>query len=190
MRTSLQERVRSWADMKRWVMSAARVINALSNIRIVRSGIEDSVTVSDTGVLIKIKDDKLGSGPSIPGQSNPGLLIYRANGTQEFFPAADILVGYNASTDDNWSLSFAVSNSQLVAFSTTAPVGTSAMPTGEERFDGNALANPVEAQTYYRIPVVRTISSVKYAFDITGIYQEDIFCAGSRGGIVHLIKIA
>lgn len=119
------------------------------------------------------------------GKGNPGLLIYRADGTQEFVPQEDILDSYN--DDDNWSLSFGVTNTKLDAFSATAPSGTSSMPSGEERFDGNA--DPVVDQTYYRIPVIRTIDSIKYSFNITGIYQEDIFCSGSKGPIVHLIKI-
>jgi hypothetical protein len=127
------------------------------------------------------------------GGGNPGLLIYRADGTQEFFARADIMTGYDASTDANWSLEFAVSGNALVAFSTTAPVGT----TATERFDNDASASPPEVQTYYRIPVIRTITidvdgtptDFKFRWDITGIYRENIVCNGAKGATVELLQI-
>lgn len=125
--------------------------------------------------------------------TGPGLLIYRADGTQEFFDGNDVLAGYVASTDANWSLEFAVSAGKLVAFSTTAPEGV----TDTDRFDNDAGASPAVAQTVYRIPVIRTISitvggspvNIKFQWNINGIYRENIVCNGSKGATVELLKI-
>jgi hypothetical protein len=123
------------------------------------------------------------------GNENPGLLVYRADGTQEFFAASDILIDYDAGADDNWSLEFEVSSSALVAFSTTEPVGT----TSTERYDNDASADPPDVQTYYRIPVIRTITvggdAIKFQWDISGIYRENIFCDGAKGATVELTRI-
>ncbi len=184
----IPEKIGGFRSLRRWIAAASKRINALGNIQIVRSGTSDSVTVSEKGILINVRRfDRSTAGAG--GQGKPGLLIYRANGDQEFLDASAPLDGYDPDNDDNWSLSFAVSSSALVAFSTTAPSGTSAMPAGKERFDGDSSADPVEDQTYYRIPVVRTIGSDKFTFDITGIYRENIVCVGSRGPSVELVKI-
>lgn len=125
--------------------------------------------------------------------ADPEVIVYRADGTQEYFAEESILTGYDPDTHANWSLEFAVSAGRLVAFSTTAPVGTSDMTAGKERFDNDAGASPVAVQTYYRIPVIRTftISSVdtKFQFAIGGIYRENIVCNGSKGATVELLKI-
>ena len=114
------------------------------------------------------------------GDTNPGILIYLADGTQEFIPNSEI---YPTTDEANWSLEFAVSFSGLVAFATTAPFGTA----NTTRFDGDESA--AQSQTYYRIPVIRTISGVKYTFDIGGVYRENIFCSGSKGPIAELVRI-
>lgn len=121
--------------------------------------------------------------------ADPAVIVYRADGAQEYFAEESILAGYDPDTHDNWSLEFAVAAGKLVAFSTTAPVGTSSTV----RFDNDAGASPAVAQTVYRIPVIRTItvSSVdtKFQFAVGGIYRENIVCNGSKGATVELLKI-
>jgi len=109
------------------------------------------------------------------GGEGPGLLIYFADGSSEFISSASVLSGFDSESQSNWSLSFNVSSSQLVASSAS---GTSET----DRFDS-------DPQTYYRIPVARTISGDLVVFDISGIYRENIFCAGEEGPIVELLKI-
>lgn len=180
----LSETVGGLPSIRAWIKQAAKRINALGNIQITRSGTGDSVTMSENGVLINLRRIQ-GATTGTSGGSNPGLLVYRSDGTQEFFSVDDILTGYDPSEDTDWSLQFAVSGGALVAFSTTAPVGVASTI----RYDGNASADPVEAQTFYSIPVIRTIADVVYTWDITGIYRENIVCDSTRGPIVELIKI-
>lgn len=110
---------------------------------------------------------------------NPGMLIYRADGTQELLSSEDILADYDS--EDDWSIEFAVSSGALVAFSTTAPSGTTA--TDRWTLDGS------DDQDTYRIPVIRTISGTTYTYDINGIYRENTFCGGADGPLVELIRI-
>lgn len=196
--TPQENEPKGWNGMKRMIAQQRRDISALRNIIVQRSGSSDTVSIGQDSMTINLQNFPKSTGGvgGGGGAGNPGLLIYRADGTQEFILIADVFKGqltpsgdYDPDTDANWSLNFAVTTGALVAFSTTAPYGTSAMPLGEERFDGDASADPVEDQTYYRIPVVRTIDTVKYTYDIAGIYRENIFCAGSKGAIVELIKI-
>ena len=113
-------------------------------------------------------------------QDDEGLLIFRADGTQEFIPNSNILAGYNSSNDANWSLQFAVTFTRLVSFGTTAPFGTSAT----DRFDGDAG----NAQTFYRLPVIRTVGGIKQKLSVGGVYRENIVCV-SGVPIVELLKI-
>lgn len=176
----------SFGGLRAWAKRATRRINALANIRIVRSGSTDTVTVSENGILINVRNMPSPIAGGVSSAGNPGLLIYRAGETTpDFIAAADILEDYDASEDDDWSIEFAVASSKLVAFSTTAPTFVS----DTALYDGDVSADPVEAQTFYRIPVVRTIGGEKYTWNVTGIYRENIFCAGSKGAIVELIRI-
>lgn len=125
-----------------------------------------------------------GEGSSTTG--SPGIYLRRTNGTWTYVSNADIIDGYNPGTDNNWSLRFAVSGGALTA---AAPTGT----TSTTPYDGNAFADPIEAQTFYSLPVVRTITvggvSTKFQWDVAGIYRENIFCDTTLGPIVELIKI-
>jgi len=118
------------------------------------------------------------------GSQLKGVLVYRAGETTpDFISVDEVLANYDPTIDDDWSLKFSVTSSTLDAFSGSNPVGTN----DDELFDGNAATTT--AQTFYSIPVVRAIGSEKYSFNIAGVYRENIFCAGSKGAIVELIKI-
>lgn len=177
----------SFGGLRAWAKNVTRRLNATNNLHIVRSGSTDTITKSENGTIINVQNiptasTSVGGGG---GSSNPGLLIYRSDGTQEFFAIEDVLTGYDPDTHTQWSLKFEVAASALVAFSTTAPVGVSS--TDRWTLDVS------DDQDSYSIPVIRTIgtgeSAVTYEFDIAGIYRENIFCAGSDGAIVELIKI-
>jgi len=130
--------------------------------------------------------DQLGASSS---SSNPGLLFYLSDGTTYFFPKSSIFGGddfsysYDSEVDENWSIEIAVSGGALDL--STPPIGTSAT----ERYDGDAFAVPVESQSFYRIPVIRTIDEEKLIFRAGGIYRENVMCDIAKGPIVELIKI-
>jgi hypothetical protein len=137
------------------------------------------------------------------GATSPtGYRIYQSNGNIMNITLEAALVGYAPEDPEdpfpeNWSLEFSVSSSKLNNFSSTGdppvitnPVGTSAMDDGDETpgtelYDGDASADPVEEQTYYRIPIIRAGKKLSQG----GVYRENIFCAGSRGPIVELVRI-
>ena len=84
----------------------------------------------------------------------------------------------------DWSVEFVVSNSVITGLAD--PMGVPTMDVGgEELYDGDASADPVETQDYYRLAIVRGGKVVCQG----GVYRENIFCAGSRGPIVELVRI-
>lgn len=124
------------------------------------------------------------------GNASIGLLIYRSGQTTpDFIPSEDIFGGssytyeYDPENDDDWSLEFGVTNGFLDDFTTSPPVGDS----GTDLYDGD-ISVPT-SQSFYRIPVIRTIDGEKLEFNVSGIYRENRFCAGSKGGMTELIKI-
>ena len=109
--------------------------------------------------------------------------IYRRDMTLIEFTYAEIIANYDPATDTNWSAQFTVTGSALNA---GVPTGTATLETvasGKELFDGDASADPVEYQYYYRLPIIRGGKVVCQG----GVYRENIFCAGSRGSIVELL---
>lgn len=114
-----------------------------------------------------------------------GFTVYRKNTVLGTISIADAIAGWDpeeaVEDPDNWSLEFAVSGSALVAFGTTAPDGVY----DTDLFDGYASADPVEAQTFYRIPMRRGGEWICRG----GVFRENIMCAGSNGPIVELVRI-
>lgn len=51
----LTDKVTTWRGVKSWIKDASKKINALSNIQIVRSGLNDSITTSENGIIINLK---------------------------------------------------------------------------------------------------------------------------------------
>ena len=83
-----------------------------------------------------------------------GFWVYEGNTLLGYVTIAQALDGWDPENvnADNWSLQFAVSsNLTLVAFGTTAPVGTYET----DLFDGDANLDPPTLQQYYRIPMRR-----------------------------------
>ena len=84
----------------------------------------------------------------------------------------------------DWSVEFVVSGSAITGLAD--PMGVPTMDVGgEELYDGDASADPVETQDYYRLAIVRGGKVVCQG----GVYRENIFCDGSRGRIVELVRI-
>jgi len=187
----------SWSNIKTKLAETVEWVRALTNIRIVRDGrlSEDTVQVSRGGVVIKLRGFPEGGAGAVQDPGNPGLLIYRADGTVEFFDKGDILTGYDPDPEGaahtDWSLEFKVENGALKSFEEDddKPVGTDATP----RYDGDSSVYPEEPQTFYRIPVIRTLTigeeEVVKRYNIAGIYRENIFCDADKGPIVELIPI-
>src|SRR6056297_1234776 len=196
----------------RFFKGPPRFISKLESMR--RALIKASPAIGNhVGANIRQTDDGWSIVVDPPkNKYSPGILIYRGSGSGFFLPYKEIFVGeesrYDHSSDDNWSLEFKVENGRIADLNTNPPFGTSAMDDGEgtegtERFDGDASAvdesdepDPIP-QTYYRIPVIRTVeipdgegvAERKIHFDIGGIYRENIKCAGQRGRIVELLRI-
>jgi hypothetical protein len=133
-------------------------------------------------------------GGGAAGESYGSFLIYLADGSSYQFDAGYALYGYDPDTDDDWCLEFDVSSMALDSMSVTGPdsngdytatnpTGAATDATGANRFDGDASSST--AQTYVRIPIVADGEIVC----LGGTFRENIFCAGSKGGIVELIKI-
>ena len=197
----------------RFFKGPPRFISKLESMR--RALIKASPAIGNhVGAKIRQTDDGWSIVVDPPkNKYSPGILIYRGSESGFFLPYKEIFVGeesrYDHSADDNWSLEFSVDEFGRIAdLNTNPPFGTSAMDDGEgtegtERFDGDASAvdesdepDPIP-QTYYRIPVIRTVeipdgegvAERKIHFDIGGIYRENIKCAGQRGRIVELLRI-
>jgi hypothetical protein len=178
---------KGWNGMKRTIARLSKELAALRNITLQRSGVADTVSVGQSGVTFNLQSLPKSS-TSVGSSSSPGLLIYRAGETDpDYISIADVLEDYD--DDDDWSLEFGVTSGKLDDFTTTAPAGV----TDTELYDGDASADPVESQTYYRLPVIRTVEidgdDEITQWPISGIYRENIFCAGSKGAIVELIRI-
>ena len=120
-----------------------------------------------------------------PSSGVTDFRIYRKDMTLIEFTYAEIIANYDPATDTNWSAQFTVASYGLHA---GVPTGTATLETvasGKELFDGDASADTVEFQGYYRLPIVRGGKVVCQG----GVYRENIFCAGSRGPIVELVRI-
>jgi len=196
----------------RFFKGPPRFISKLESMR--RALIKASPAIGNhVGANIRQTDDGWSIVVDPPkNKYSPGILIYRGSESGFFLPYKEIFVGeesrYDHSQDDNWSLEFKVEFGRIAGLNTNPPFGTSAMDDGEgtegtERFDGDASAvdgsdepDPIP-QTYYRIPVIRTVeipdgegvAERKIHFDIGGIYRENIKCAGQRGRIVEFLRI-
>ena len=92
-------------------------------------------------------------------------------------PYSAILELFSAGTDVSWNAQFSVSGGSITGTST--PVGV----TGTALYDGDASVPT--AQTFCRIPVIRESKYVSTG----GSYRENIYCVGTHGPIVELIKI-
>jgi len=126
----------------------------------------------------------IGIEPSSASSGVTDFRIYRKDMTLIEFTYAEIIANYDPATDTNWSVEFVVSNSLITGLAD--PMGVPTMDVGgEELYDGDASADPVETQDYYRLPIVRGEKVVCQG----GVYRENIFCAGSRGPIVELVRI-
>ena len=123
----------------------------------------------------------IGIEPS-PSSGVTDFRIYRKDMTLIEFTYAEIIANYDPATDTNWSVQFWVSGSAI--YGLADPMGVPTMDVGgEELYDGDASADPVETQDYYRLAIVRGGKVVCQG----GVYRENIFCAGSRGPIVRIV---
>jgi len=109
------------------------------------------------------------------GGGGTHMLIYRAGQTTpDLVTISDIMDGYDPETHDNWFAEFKVENGRL-----KDPIGVGDEPVGTsstEIYDGDANADPIVDQTYFRVPTIITISGKKYTFDISGVYRENVVC--------------
>lgn len=161
------------AALARMALMESQVEQAFDNSMMQESSAEDEIPTWIPG----------GGGG---GGGLEGFLIFRGNTLLGSISIVTAVTGWDPAAvapdnPDNWSLQFAVSRSALVAFGTTAPVGTY----DTDLFDGDASAVPVEAQTFYRIPMRRGGTWICRG----GVYRENIFCAGGKGPIVELLRI-
>lgn len=118
-----------------------------------------------------------------------GFQFYWAGGGTVFVSMDDAMDGYDPSPiaaggagHEHWSIELVVSGSTF----TGVWEGTAVLDDGSTAahlWDGNAAADPVEAQTFYRLNIIRGGKRVCGG----GSYRENIFCAGSYGPIVELI---
>lgn len=107
-----------------------------------------------------------------------GFDLLFADGTELFIELDTVLEDYD--DEENWSIKIPVSGD---SFDTAGTITYEAETT---RYDGDASADPAKAQNYYRIRVIRGNNLVFSG----GTFEEDIFCAGNKGPIVRMIKIA
>jgi hypothetical protein len=143
----------------------------------------------------------------IPGGGGGGIgassfLIYLADGTRFEVTDAQAMTGYDpisvldgGAGHTDWSLEFGVTSSALDApagsgdpYVYTNPVGTSTLNeagSAEYLHDADASADPVEFQSYYRLPIIRDGERVSSG----GVFRENIMCAGSKGPAVELVRI-
>ena len=183
---SIDLNIGGWISVKNKLRQVIRVANQVCNMRITRGGAQDTITFSEDSLVIKLREMTGEGGAGVGGAGgNPGLFIYNRSEELFFFPIESVLEGYDPEENDNWSLEFKTDSFYLSDLNENPPFGT----TSTERYDGDYSSAPFELQTFYRIPVVRTIGEEKYLFNISGIYREDLFCAGSKGSIMELIKI-
>ena len=70
----------------------------------------------------------------------------------------------------------------------TNPIGTSTVneSSGTELLhNANAGADPVVAQSYYRLPIIRDGKRISFG----GAYRENLIIVGSKGPVAELIRI-
>jgi hypothetical protein len=140
-------------------------------------------------VKISTLGDQAGSGQSLDGYE-----IYLAVGTRFHVTNTQAMTDYDPETDNDWSLEFDVTTSSLDDYAETSgvmsnPLGVSTVNepvAGTELLhDANAGADPVVAQSYYRLPIIRDGKRISFG----GAYRENIMCAGSKGPVVELVRI-
>lgn len=115
----------------------------------------------------------------------PLHIITLDNTTFTLFTDDEPFTNFDPSTNATWNLRFAVSNGKLSALSSSNPVGE----TGTTLYDGNYLNTPIIPQTFYRLPVARTVDSSVVTFPIGGVYRENRAFDIDKGVIVELVKI-
>lgn len=143
------------------------------------------VFVDEAGSVVAKKTQSLisepyGSPESVGGIE--GFWIYRGNTLLGTITLAEAKAGYV--NENDWSLEFGVSSNLEaidLASTPTNPIGTFE----DDLFDGNASADPVEAQTFYRIPMRRAGKWICRG----GVYRENHILVGSNGPIVELLRI-
>lgn len=53
---NISSKVGGWQSIKNWIGKSAKRLNALSNLQITRSGLSDTVTLTENGILINVKE--------------------------------------------------------------------------------------------------------------------------------------
>ena len=129
------------------------------------------------------------------GQSLDGFEIYLAHGTRFHVTNTQAMTGYVPATHNDWSLEFDVTSSSLDDYAEggspvamTNPIGTSTVneSSGTELLhNANAGADPVVAQSYYRLPIIRDGKRISFG----GAYRENLIIVGSKGPVAELIRI-
>ena len=129
------------------------------------------------------------------GQSLDGFEIYLAHGTRFHVTNTQAMTSYDSATHNDWSLEFDVTTSSLDDYAEggspvamTNPIGTSTVneSSGTELLhNADAGADPVVAQSYYRLPIIRDGKRISFG----GAYRENFIVAGSKGPVVELIRI-
>lgn len=114
--------------------------------------------------------------------------FYFADGSSLFLQTGAIFEDYDPEVHDQWSIKFPVAGGAINTSGTIVAEGAA-----PDLYDGDAYADPVTPQTFYRIPLIRgydTGDGVEPRIAaLGGVYRENIFCDASKGPIVELIKI-
>lgn len=129
-----------------------------------------------------------------------GFWFYFADGTTTFLPMADVLANFDPEPEPdgeghlNWFIKIPVSGDTFDTAGTITYVADNDGAGGLERFDGDASADPAEDQTFYMLPVILNVvvdsTNTLQRLALGGAYEEDGFCAGNKGPIRRMIKIA
>ena len=127
------------------------------------------------------------------GQSLDGFEIYLAVGTRFHVTNTQAMTSYDPATHNDWSLEFDVTTSSLDDYAETTgvmsnPIGTSTVneSSGTELLhNADAGADPVVAQSYYRLPIIRDGKRISFG----GAYRENLIIVGSKGPVAELIRI-
>lgn len=141
------------------------VAGTLNNINVLKGG---ETILKKRGIDIRVDAAQAGLGD---------FEIFLKDGTTLQVTMSTILTDFDSSTDTDWSAKFTVTSGAIAAYDTSDNT--------TDLYDGDASADPVVAQTYYAIPIIRNGKKVATG----GSYQESRMCAGSKGPIVELLKI-
>ena len=126
------------------------------------------------------------------GSGASSFIIYLADGTRFEVTNAQAMTGYDSTTHNDWSLEFDVSSSALADYAESGTPAVMTNPLGVSTVNESGSTEglwDVDGSGYqnlYRIPIIRDGKRVCYG----GAFRENIYCAGSDGPIVELVRIS